>query len=524
MQLTPATTQSRQLAILAMTWVMVTMSAHLPSAIGQSVEQNSEKPPASEAGLSVEELQQRLDGLEAGSAKQRAATAATSERNAVEIKELEARRKSLANHLLQSQLEVEANSAKLNALRESAKQSAAQAESLTGAVNSIPSAVIPAIEQLLIHLREVPGSAASVERLRTAAKELARIDTNTATASVAALNGALAEINEAHAQAHRISVGTAEIYTAGGQLETIKLLSLGHVRFAYECSDGRVGLALSSSRDATGYRWSEQVSAEVAGWIRECIVAVERPQGKIINFPLDPTGRIQAGSLVAEPTLVERFGRGGMVMWPLAGVALMALTLIATRAWLFYIGNRGGNRIAAGVIAASRDNDFATAIQRCDVKRGAVGRVLAACLARRTQGQRAMEDSIQEQLLQELPRMQRFMGGIATLAAVAPLLGLLGTVTGIIRTFGVIRAFGNANPSLMAGGISEALLTTAAGLVIAVPILIIHSVLRGRSDRIVADAERHAAMLLTELTHSPQANPTENVNAASPMTTGASGD
>jgi biopolymer transport protein ExbB len=112
-----------------------------------------------------------------------------------------------------------------------------------------------------------------------------------------------------------------------------------------------------------------------------------------------------------------------------------------------------------------------------------------------------MEDSIQEQLLQEMPRLNRFSGGIAILAAVAPLLGLLGTVTGIIQTFGVIRAFGNANPNLMAGGISEALITTVAGLSIAIPLIIAHSLLRGRADLILADAERHAAAMLAMLAH-----------------------
>ena len=112
-----------------------------------------------------------------------------------------------------------------------------------------------------------------------------------------------------------------------------------------------------------------------------------------------------------------------------------------------------------------------------------------------------MEDAIQEQLLHEMPKLQRFLGGIAILAAVAPLLGLLGTVTGIIRTFGVIQSFGNANPSLMAGGISEALITTAAGLIIAIPLLLAHSLLKGRVQTILSDAEKHAATLLNTLTY-----------------------
>ena len=103
------------------------------------------------------------------------------------------------------------------------------------------------------------------------------------------------------------------------------------------------------------------------------------------------------------------------------------------------------------------------------------------------------------------------MGSLATLAGIAPLLGLLGTVTGIIQTFSVIRSFGNANPALMAGGISEALITTALGLMIAVPVVICHSIFRGRSDRILADAERNGASLLTSLVHRPQISSTRGI-------------
>ena len=81
----------------------------------------------------------------------------------------------------------------------------------------------------------------------------------------------------------------------------------------------------------------------------------------------------------------------------------------------------------------------------------------------------------------------------------APLLGLLGTVTGMISTFNTITIFGSGQPRLMAGGISEALLTTATGLTIAIPVLLIHSFLSSRSDKLIADTERFAATLLNLL-------------------------
>jgi biopolymer transport protein ExbB len=110
-----------------------------------------------------------------------------------------------------------------------------------------------------------------------------------------------------------------------------------------------------------------------------------------------------------------------------------------------------------------------------------------------------MEDAVQEAVLHELPRLERFLPTIAILASVAPLLGLLGTVTGMILTFEMIATLGSGNPRIMAGGISQALITTASGLVVAIPILLTHSFLAARVDRLIADMERFAAMLLNLL-------------------------
>jgi biopolymer transport protein ExbB len=214
---------------------------------------------------------------------------------------------------------------------------------------------------------------------------------------------------------------------------------------------------------------------------------------------LDPTGHLALDDVRNESSAREWFVAGGSVMYPIAGVALASIVLVIERLLFLFGRNPNANKVAGRIIDLARGQRFAEAEQSADERPVVVTRVLAACLHRRGGGQKAMEDAIQEQLLQELSKLRRFMGGLATLAAVAPLLGLLGTVTGIIQTFDVIRSFGNANANLMAGGISEALITTEAGLMIAIPVVVVHSLLRGRSNRILADAERHSATLLTTL-------------------------
>jgi biopolymer transport protein ExbB len=180
-------------------------------------------------------------------------------------------------------------------------------------------------------------------------------------------------------------------------------------------------------------------------------------------------------------------------MIPISLVGLFGILLSLERLWVLYGLNGSAGKLAARVIAACAEGRVADAAMLCRGGRGTVRRVLAACLGRYEAGQRAMEDAIQEQLLHEVPKLQRGLGGIAVLAGVAPMLGLLGTVTGIISTFEAIRAFGTVNPEAMAAGISEALIATATGLIIAVPVVIVHSLLRGRADSITADAERYAA-------------------------------
>jgi len=136
----------------------------------------------------------------------------------------------------------------------------------------------------------------------------------------------------------------------------------------------------------------------------------------------------------------------------MAAVAILALLVIIERAWWLYLRNADRTPLIRHGLAACGEKNYEEAERSLGKVDGVIPRTLAACLRRREQGARAMEDGIQEQLLHELPRLRRFLAGLAILAAVAPLLGLLGTVTGIIQTFGVIRAFGNANPGLMAGG------------------------------------------------------------------------
>jgi biopolymer transport protein ExbB len=111
------------------------------------------------------------------------------------------------------------------------------------------------------------------------------------------------------------------------------------------------------------------------------------------------------------------------------------------------------------------------------------------------QSRESLENILQEAILKELPRLERFLPALNVMAAVSPLIGLLGTVTGMIGTFHVITLYGTGDPRLMSGGISEALVTTMLGLGVAIPVMLFHAFLRRRIEHIVGDMEEKAVAL-----------------------------
>ncbi len=137
-----------------------------------------------------------------------------------------------------------------------------------------------------------------------------------------------------------------------------------------------------------------------------------------------------------------------------------------------------------------------------------LGRILAAGLANAYHGRDVMKESIQEAAAHVIHDLERYLNTLGTIAAVAPLLGLLGTVIGMIKVFAEIMAQGTGNASALAGGISEALITTAAGLTVAIPALVMHRYFIGRIDGIVVELEQETIKLVDAL-HSEE-NTEEN--------------
>ncbi|MEQ5801857.1 MotA/TolQ/ExbB proton channel family protein [Halomonas sp. H10-9-1] len=200
---------------------------------------------------------------------------------------------------------------------------------------------------------------------------------------------------------------------------------------------------------------------------------------------LDPTGGDVLAALAQRPGLVERFHQGGAVGYVVVGLGAFGLLVaLAQYAYLLRV-SLAVRRQRQNVGDLRRDNPL--------------GRVLLRFRALSDEPvPEALEARLDEAVLAEMPRLERGQPLVKLLAAVSPLLGLLGTVTGMIVTFQAITVFGTGDPQLMAGGISQALVTTVLGLITAVPLLFAHTALAGRSRRLIGVIEGQASAALAE--------------------------
>jgi len=186
---------------------------------------------------------------------------------------------------------------------------------------------------------------------------------------------------------------------------------------------------------------------------------------------------------------------GGLIVWPILGLGMIALLIVINRLVVLRRVHTNAARLTGRVLDAAEAGDYDAALSLCESRPGAVARVLETGIRHRHLSRELLDDAIHEAILDETTRLERTLPTLRVIAAVSPLLGLLGTVTGMITTFDVITEFGTGNPKLLSGGISEALVTTELGLVVAIPVLLLHNFIAGRVDDIVGDMEKSGLRL-----------------------------
>jgi len=197
-----------------------------------------------------------------------------------------------------------------------------------------------------------------------------------------------------------------------------------------------------------------------------------------VAFGVDPTrGQILA-TYLDRPALRERIGQGGIIGYVIIGLGIVGLLMSLER--LVSLG------LASQKVSAQLKSDKPG-------QDNPLGRVLLVAEEFKDSGIETLELKLGEAVFREVPRLTRSLLFIKIISVVAPLLGLLGTVTGMIVTFQAITLFGTGDPKLMAGGISTALVTTVLGLTVAIPVVLLHTLVSGRSKRILHILQEQSA-------------------------------
>jgi biopolymer transport protein ExbB len=196
----------------------------------------------------------------------------------------------------------------------------------------------------------------------------------------------------------------------------------------------------------------------------------------------------------------ELIARGGVMMMPILFCSVLSLAVIVERAVSLHRAQVGSEVFFRRVEPAIRRNRIVEAIKACDGTAGSIPRIVKSGLLKHDRSLEEIREAIEETASYEVPALERYLGILATVATVSPLLGLLGTVTGLIRAFMVIQMkSGLVNPADLAGGIWEALITTVAGLAVAIPTYVAYNYYVNRVNNLVTDMEKGASRLLQVL-------------------------
>jgi biopolymer transport protein ExbB len=332
------------------------------------------------------------------------------------------------------------------------------------------------------------------------------------------------QIEAAKLAPENTNLSEQEVYEAQAKLLVVSLErlfdALGGTRFDGTASDSSGSIhhgtfvligpsAIFQSDDGSNIGVAEQR----LGSLEPTVIAFGNPAdsneaAQVISdsaglFPLDPTLGNAHKIESTNETILEHIQKGGQVMYPIFALAGVAL-LVALFKWLSlaFIRKPSKRRISA-LLNAVAEHDEETAKNKVKTIKGPIGKMLYSAVEHIKEPPELIEEVMYEKVLATRLKLERFLPFIAISAASAPLLGLLGTVTGIINTFKLITVFGSGDVKTLSGGISEALITTEFGLIVAIPSLLLHAFLSRKARRVVNEMEKVAVAFVNQVSKTP---------------------
>ena len=289
-------------------------------------------------------------------------------------------------------------------------------------------------------------------------------------------------LQEEMTESGKVSRFSVPIVTAEGQIVEKEVTRVG-VFSAF--SDGAFLRYLPETRQLV------ELSRQPVSRLRNLAGKFEKQKdGALHPVVIDPTRGAIMALLVQKPDLRQRLNQSGWIGAVILGLGVIALLIALQRFISLTVADRGISRQLK---------------QKKADKKNPLGRILSVYSETISQDVETLALKLDEAILREIPSIERGLITLAVLAAIAPMLGLLGTVSGMIETFQSITLFGTGDPKLMSGGISQALVTTELGLAVAIPILLIHSALSSKSNRLVQILDEESAALVAKNAENQQA-------------------
>ena len=194
--------------------------------------------------------------------------------------------------------------------------------------------------------------------------------------------------------------------------------------------------------------------------------------------------------------MLEIFQKGGPLMYPILLCSVLALAIFFERVWTMFRLGRGTIAMVREVEGLVRKNRIDEAVIVCQRAGTPLARILVSALRSAGRPRDQIKTIVEEVGGREAAPLERYLGLLGTIATISPLLGLLGTVLGMIEAFTVLAVQGGGTPATLGGGISKALITTAAGLTVAIPTILLHKYLTSRVDRMVLEMEEYSLHLV----------------------------
>lgn len=286
-----------------------------------------------------------------------------------------------------------------------------------------------------------------------------------------------------------VSLRQGMVVDRQGKDRAAQILSIGNFTSFYVLNDddnqqAETGFLLYSDQSSRFFALSKLPAKKIVDQIDAYLA------GQSDSVPVDISKGGALRRFTHELNLVDQVPKGGPLVWPILAILGLAVLILLERVVFFW---RHQIRIAPFMAKLSRLIDSGN-VQACrDLieanKQGFIPQVLLKALPAKDQTRTDMENVLQEAILAKIPAIERFLSTLGMLAAIAPLMGLLGTVTGMINTFHVITYYGAGDPRMMSGGISEALVTTMLGLTVAIPIMLFHTLLSRRVETQISTIE-----------------------------------